>query len=150
MTNYDERDQETRLRSSSTRKGNILLVDDDALVRRAFRRLLAIHDVVEAESGKEALQRIREFPYFDVVLCDLVMPVMDGPSLFTAVQHSFPMLVPRIVFVTGDSCDPYASEFLKRTKAKVIQKPVNHESLRGVVQRLARGSGFFPPTNGQG
>jgi len=57
----------------------ILVVDDDAGLRRALRRVLVAHgfDVEEAADGDEALARFRERP-FDLVLLDVMMPGTDG------------------------------------------------------------------------
>ncbi|HHH31641.1 MAG TPA: response regulator, partial [Polyangiaceae bacterium] len=55
----------------------VLLVDDDAMVRRSVLRMLRDHDVTAATSGHEALERCAE-QRFDVILCDVMMPGMSG------------------------------------------------------------------------
>lgn len=65
----------------------ILLADDDANFRAACVRLLARagHDVDPAEDGEEALRFLRKSRY-DLVLLDLAMPVLDGPTLLQAMR----------------------------------------------------------------
>jgi two-component system cell cycle response regulator len=59
--------------------GRVLVVDDERMNRMLLRRALEIqgHAVTEAEDGRQALDRLRESS-FDVVLLDIVMPVLDG------------------------------------------------------------------------
>lgn len=68
----------------------VLMVDDDAFTRRIVRRLLAangIHDVVEAGDGAEALARLRQREMVDLVICDVLMPVMDGITFCTLMRR---------------------------------------------------------------
>lgn len=80
----------------------ILVVDDDAGNRETLTELLGLsgHDVVAAENGKDALQRVAgtDRP-FDVALVDLAMPDMDGLELARLLRGRDPAL--RIALVTG-------------------------------------------------
>jgi NarL family two-component system response regulator LiaR len=71
----------------SNEKVRILIVDDHAVVRQGLITFLELQDEIEvvgeASNGKEAVQRVQELEP-DVVLMDLVMPVMDG---LTAIKH---------------------------------------------------------------
>src|SRR5512144_3004606 len=58
----------------------ILVVDDDAMVRITIRRMLGVHDVVEAENGKVALEALAR-QGFDLVITDLMMPERAGIAL---------------------------------------------------------------------
>jgi len=65
--------------------GKILLVEDEAVVRRAAKRTLVVagYDVVEAEDGSEALELLRaEHATLSLVLSDVVMPTVGGPALY--------------------------------------------------------------------
>src|SRR5262249_38893292 len=69
----------------------ILAVDDEALLLKAYRRMLSdVHEVVTALGGHEALRTLQHDASFDVILCDLQMPEMSGMDLHTAVQVRFP------------------------------------------------------------
>ena len=115
----------------------ILLVDDEPLIRGAFGRILRGHDVTEAEDGASA-QRWMEDRAFDVVVCDLMMPGMDGPTLFEAVAAREPSYRDRFVFVTGGVCGEHARDFLTRVRPVVLHKPVMRAELERAVHTVAR------------
>lgn len=80
----------------------ILVVDDDASVLIASRRILAKYGytVLEAPGGEEALQLARENAHrIDVVLTDVRMPGLDGPSLVRQLAGVLPVL--RVVYMSG-------------------------------------------------
>jgi CheY-like chemotaxis protein len=67
----------------------VLLVEDAPFLRYAFGRLLRMHgfEVMEANDGREALDRVNEFQP-QLVVTDLMMPVMDGAELANAMRNS--------------------------------------------------------------
>src|SRR3954469_18549698 len=82
--------------------GRILVVDDTAFNRQLLSRLLRGigHEPVEAEDGRQALDRLRDpdQPPIDVILLDIVMPVMDGYETLEALAadpalHHLPVIV---------------------------------------------------------
>jgi CheY-like chemotaxis protein len=81
-------------------KRRILIVDDDAIVRSALARLLGRRYQVDlAENGARALETAsREH---DAVLCDLVMPEMDGLEFARALESCAPEIARRIIFMSG-------------------------------------------------
>lgn len=117
----------------------ILAVDDEALLLKAYRRMLSdVHDVVTALGAHEALRTLERDGAFDVVLCDLQMPEMSGMDLHNAVQVRFPSLADRFVFVTGGAFSIDAKRFLEESVCAVIQKPFRVEDLLALVDRKAR------------
>lgn len=78
----------------------ILVVDDEAAVRKAIRKFLlrADHEVVEAADGETALTMYRKDPV-DLVIMDIYMPVMDGIETTIRLKHEFPDA--KIVAVSG-------------------------------------------------
>ena len=69
----------------------ILAVDDEALLLKAYRRMLTdAHELVTALGGHEALGVLQKDARFDVVLCDLQMPEMSGMELHAAVTERYP------------------------------------------------------------
>jgi CheY-like chemotaxis protein len=123
------------------RRGRVLVVDDEPLVRRALDRVLsASHDVVLAGGGKEALARIEQGPPFDAILCDVMMPGMDGIELYSAVTSRWPALSGRVVFVTGGALVGETRSFLSRVRNPVVEKPFAPEQIVAAVDRMvARG-----------
>ena len=83
----------------------ILVVDDEAALRRPIARFLSRRGAVveEAGDGVEALERIAASGgRFDVLLADLRMPRMDGVALHAELRKSHPALADRVVFLSGD------------------------------------------------
>jgi hypothetical protein len=102
----------------------VLVVDDDAGVRRTLERFLGPHEVVSCAGGQEALERLAVDRRFDLILCDVTMPRVDGPTLFARVSEQWPELRARIVFVTGGAADEAAAAFLDGVPNRRLLKPV--------------------------
>ncbi|MGE0788886.1 MAG: ATP-binding protein [Sandaracinaceae bacterium] len=118
--------------------GRILVVDDEPLVRRALRRLLRRHDVVEAASGASALEVLAEDDAFDAILCDVMMPDVTGIELYQQIREQHPELGTRLVFMTGGAFDARVGDLLEAVvgDATVVQKPFQSDQLRRVLADL--------------
>jgi CheY-like chemotaxis protein len=104
---------------------DILLVEDDATVRGAVRRMLddSPHQVREAASGYEALETFRKREArFDLVITDMVMPTMTGAELVRELRKWNPLL-PAIV-MSGDSEEPTTRDGRLPANCALIEKPV--------------------------
>lgn len=112
----------------------ILVVDDEEILRSALNACLthAGHEVVEVESGEEALVRL-EVEHFDLVLTDHRMPGMTGQQLAATVKASRPSL-PVILF-TG-----YAEEVDMSCLDLVLSKPGDLPNLVGSVRAILDGA----------
>ena len=120
----------------------ILAVDDEALLLKAYRRMLGeAHEMVTALGGHEALRVLDQDTRFDVVLCDLQMPEMSGMDLHAEVAQRFPALADRFVFVTGGAFSGDARRFLEESVPAVIQKPFSVDDLLVLVDTIASGRG---------
>ncbi len=120
----------------------ILAVDDEALLLKAYRRMLGeAHEMVTALGGHEALRLLDQDTRFDVVLCDLQMPEMSGMDLHALVAQRFPGLADRFVFVTGGAFSGEARRFLEESVPAVIQKPFSVDDLLVLVDTIASGRG---------
>src|SRR5690606_31227832 len=80
-----------------------LVIEDEAALGDAVAAALADEGFRpdRASDGEEALRRIRECHY-DVIICDLKMPKIDGMSFFRMVSGRTPHIARRLIFVTGD------------------------------------------------
>jgi CheY-like chemotaxis protein len=118
-------------------RARILVIDDERAVRELISDALGIegHDVHTAENGKEALDLIGQHRY-DLVLCDLRMPEMDGQRLYEEVQRDYPQVLKRIVFVTAQAHSADYGPFLRSTGIPVIEKPFTLSQLRQTVDKM--------------
>jgi PAS domain S-box-containing protein len=118
----------------AVRRGRILLIDDEAMVARAVKRMLALHHEVEIElQAPRALARLVAGEQFDVVLCDLMMPEMTGMDLYHELQLRVPAAIPRLVFLTGGAFTPAAREFLEQIPNRRLEKPVDSGLLGAAI-----------------
>tara|TARA_R110002096_G_scaffold77896_12_gene183529 strand:- start:28167 stop:30116 length:1950 start_codon:yes stop_codon:yes gene_type:complete len=117
----------------SAAKLRILFIDDQDSVRVAVGRLLSSHTVFLSSDGANALERIGRGEEFDLILCDVMMPMMTGEQFLEQVTERFPRLVDRIVFVTGGAIGRHETMFLENTTHRIIQKPFELDELERVV-----------------
>ena len=68
-------------------------------------------------------------PEFDSIICDLMMPKVDGKSFYDAIQAENPRLAERIVFMSGGAFTPRLRKFAASVPNPVLQKPVSREDL---------------------
>ncbi|KRT66148.1 MAG: histidine kinase, two-component system, NtrC family, sensor kinase [Candidatus Rokubacteria bacterium CSP1-6] len=118
------------------RQRRILVVEDDEMVRDAVAMMLRTddHEVVTASTAAEALGLLERGSY-DVIVSDLRIPYMDGPTFYREVKQRWPAALPRLIFMTGSAEDPESARFLRETGVPVLAKPFTPESLRQAVQR---------------
>jgi len=117
----------------------ILVVDDEPDVAGVLTDLLkAQHEQVEtAADGRAALERIAQADY-DLILCDVRMPGMDGPDLYRTLGSTHPELLSRFVFLTGDTLNPESREFVQHTGAPCLGKPFDFDEVFRVIGRALR------------
>lgn len=114
----------------------VLVVDDDASVLFASRRILAKfgYTVLEAPGGEEALQVVREHaPRIDVVLTDMRMPGMDGSTLANRLVTMLPQV--RIVYMSGYA-DGLQERDLTVPGRAFLAKPFTVDQLTDALARV--------------
>lgn len=122
------------LRTPSERRARILVIDDDHAVLRAYRRMLsARHDVVLASGGAEGLDLLEKDDGFDIVLCDVMMPQVDGPMVYDALAERAPQLADRLVFCSGGAFTSRAKEFLASVRNPYLSKPIDPDALETAI-----------------
>ena len=116
---------------------SILIVDDDRRVADLLADLFRHdgHEVHTAANGALALDKLRQRSY-DVIFCDIKMPVLDGPGFYREVARRFPELRRRFIFITGFAGEPEIETFLQETGAPVVSKPFRLDELRGLLARV--------------
>lgn len=116
-------------------KGRVLVVDDEEVVRSLAARMLTElgYEVFSASQGEEAVARYREAPEtIDLVLLDMIMPVMGGRDCIRELRRIDPSVV--AVLSTGFSNESEIQEILKEGWAGFIQKPYRADELSQVIQ----------------
>ncbi|MCC6747236.1 MAG: PAS domain S-box protein [Deltaproteobacteria bacterium] len=115
----------------------LLVLDDEPLVGVMVRRMLTEAFEVETETtALRALERLRSGQRFDLVLCDLMMPVLSGMDFFAELERLDGEQARRVVFLTGGAFTPRAREFLDRTPNPCLEKPFELEEFRRLVGEL--------------
>jgi CheY-like chemotaxis protein len=114
----------------------ILVVDDEPGIASALAYLLRRSGYVvdTAANGRVALDKLQERPY-DLILCDLRMPELDGPGLYRALEACDPPLRRRVIFLTGDTLSPEAREFLETAGVPRLSKPFRAAEVRRAVRQ---------------
>src|SRR5262249_24618362 len=109
---------------SAVRRARVLVIDDEPLVGTAIRRLLqSTHDVEHTTRAREALEDMRRGTRWDVIFCDLMMPDLTGMDVYETLARELPEQAARMVFVTGGTFTPRASEFVDARPHRVVANP---------------------------
>ena len=124
--------------SSSGNEGRILIVDDEAQVRKPIGLTLqaAHYSVVEAENGEQAIQLLQygDNPLLvDTILCDIRMPKINGTEAIQYFRTQFPS-VP-VVVLTGYPDVDLAVSLMKQGIVDYLVKPVEKERLLDVIRK---------------
>jgi len=117
---WEEQGHETR----------VLIVEDAPFLRYAFGRLLRMHgfEVQEATDGRQALERIEEF-HPQLVLTDLMMPVMDGVELIRTLHDDPATTHLPVVAITADATEQAERQARDAGAVDVIKKPIDLPTL---------------------
>ena len=116
----------------------VLVVDDDMINRKLLAAMLKKHpnigEIIEASDGQEAITLMRDFPNIDMVLLDIIMPIMDGIAVLQ-IMNSDPKLskIPVIVLTTDES---KKTEALNSGANDFIAKPVRENDIMSKIERL--------------
>jgi two-component system cell cycle sensor histidine kinase/response regulator CckA len=118
----------------------VLLVEDEEAVRRGGKRMLEArgYTVHEAGSGVEALEILEELNgAIDIVVSDVVMPEMDGPTLLGEIRRLYPDM--KFVFVSGFAEDAFARNLPEGSKFGFLPKPFTLKQLATTVREMLDG-----------
>ncbi len=119
---------------------DILVIDDDPDARKPMVRVLerAGFMVAAVENGLAGLATMQDRT-FQVIVCDIRMPFLDGIQFYGECRRTFPELASRVLFVTAFTDHPEVQAFLRRTGQPVVAKPYEIAEFVQTVQRLAVG-----------
>jgi two-component system, OmpR family, KDP operon response regulator KdpE len=124
------------LEGTMMRLNKVLVVDDEAQMRRVLRASLMVHgyDVVEASSGEEALEALNDEPC-DLILLDLNLPGIDGVDTCRAIRSTSG--VPVIVVSIRDS-DKDRAAALAAGANDYVTKPFSFDAILARIHALSR------------
>ena len=115
----------------------ILIIDDEPSFVSALARLLS-HDgatVDTAANGALALTQLHTHCY-DVVLCDLRMPTLDGPDFYATLLQQHAYLRHCVLFLTGDTLGAASAAFLEQCGRPWLHKPCTAAEVRQAIQQM--------------
>jgi|HubBroStandDraft_6_1064221.scaffolds.fasta_scaffold00282_11 signal transduction histidine kinase/CheY-like chemotaxis protein len=123
--------------SGATVTGRILVVEDEPTVAQLIIDVLREegHQVEAVLDSQEGLTRISRTEY-DLIVCDLRMPHLDGPAFYDALVQAGSSVQERILFVTGDTLAPRTLDFLEPNGLPYLAKPFLVEELKLAVNRV--------------
>lgn len=122
--------------SARAARAKILVVEDEPTVAQLIADVLEEdgHVVDVVLDSREGLTRAGRYSY-DLIICDLRMPRVDGRAFYRALMSSGRAAQLRILFVTGDTLSPRTHDFLGETGLPCLAKPFLVEELKSVVYR---------------
>jgi CheY-like chemotaxis protein len=115
----------------------VLVVDDDPEILDLLATMIATegHVADTAGDGRAALEKIAVCEY-DLILCDIIMPGLDGAGLYEALRHRWPHLLGRLVFISGyaDALDDRLSGFIEQNSVPIISKPFKRAQISEAIK----------------
>jgi CheY-like chemotaxis protein len=128
---------------AGARRAKALMVEDDMNTRFALSVLLerAGFDVVAATNGAAALQTLKHTRDIDIVLMDIMMPILDGYETMTAIRTIPTCKDLPIIAVTAKAVEGERNRCLAAGASDYIPKPVNTAELMGAIGHWLPGAG---------
>jgi len=126
-------------------EGKVLVVDDEADVRKSVRLILskAGYDVIEAEDGEVGVQTVKsgDNPFsLDAIICDLNMPKMSGMEAIPYFRSQFPSCP--VIVLTGAGTVERANTLFKQGVVEFLTKPIDQTKLLGAVKKAVSEGGW--------
>ena len=112
-------------------KKQIIIIDDELMLLLSMQRMLEDEfDITIANGGQKALDTLsKREKWFDLIICDLNMPDINGQNLYLDIAKKYPGLEKRIVFMTGGSITSELEKFFVSNKCLCLPKPFEYSKL---------------------
>lgn len=119
---------------NSNRK-RVLVVEDEPIISRICQRTLTVDgfEVDTAVNGLAARRMVDDKSY-DLCLCGIRTPGMNGIELFEYLELEQPELARKVIFTSGDVLSNNIDIFLKKVKRSFLAKPFTPDELRKVIK----------------
>lgn len=118
--------------SLSSSKRKVLIVDDDEvfakMLSRAFATQKELYDVTVLHDGYQALLAMGKTPP-DLLVIDVVMPIMDGPTVCQKIKSDQGTKGIKIIAVTGERMSPESEKLVRRNCDSLLRKPLDIDHL---------------------
>ena len=126
-------------------EGRVLVVDDEADVRKSVRLILskAGYDVIEAEDGEAGVSTVKSGDnplMLDAIVCDLNMPKMSGMEAIPYFRSQFPSCP--VIVLTGAGSVDRATTLFKQGVVEFLSKPIDRDKLLGAVKKAVKEGGW--------
>lgn len=114
----------------------ILIIEDEAEIRETVADILQFegYEVLEASNGKIGLELIKQH-YPDLVLCDILMPELDGYEVLHAVKNDATTADIPLIFVSARTSEDEIAKGLKAGASDYITKPFRPEKLLEILSQ---------------
>lgn len=128
-------------RSGASSARRVLVVEDEPTVAQLIVEVLReeghlVEAVLDGQEGLACLSRGK----YDLVICDLRMPRLDGPAFYEALIRAGSPMREKIIYITGDTLAPRTLEFLERNALPYLAKPFLVEELKLAVHGMLASS----------
>jgi signal transduction histidine kinase len=120
-----------------TRRGQVLIIDDQVSFGQSLRMLLSpVHEVTFLRSARKALAELKAGARYDAILCDLMMADMTGSQLYEELSQLLPEQARRMIFMTGGAFTPTSIDFVARMSGSILTKPFKLDELELLLTPL--------------
>lgn len=118
---------------------NVLVIDDEPALLRAYTRMLKPNHVI-AHDGPAALEWLNDLDHastLDVIVCDMMMPELNGMQLYEQVVQQHPHLASRFIFSSGGVFQQEIIQFLEaHPELPLIEKPMKKATLLSLISKV--------------
>lgn len=114
---------------------NILIVDDNYQIRELLKDVLCEYNVLEAENGQDAISILYNNP-IDMVISDIIMPVMDGLELCSRIKESFDTCHIPVILLTAKGSIEHRIEGIEKGADSYIPKPFDPRHIKARISQL--------------
>ena len=118
-----------------SRRGKILVIDDEPLMLSMLERALHLHSITSCSNARAALELCRD-ESFDVILCDVMMPGLNGWEFHHMLSELRPGMEHRVAFITGGALLDDVRELLGQVSNRTFEKPFDLNELRAFVAEV--------------
>lgn len=126
-------------RTTAGPRPKVLVIDDEPAIGRSLARALRDAEVQVANGGAEGIAHALENPdRWDLILCDIGMPGVDGVSVHDELRSQRPDLLARVVFMTGALHTERARAFVERERPPILSKPFEVSEVRAALEARRR------------